>query len=122
MVDIPLLDDEYREAFFYLINEMNFVKSCSDRNQPWHPKNEEKLEWAFKVYKRWHPDPGKNPILDFPWPAPGEIPKVPDGFLKPTDGEKKKIQAFIDRHEGQEMNPLTEMIILLAKDLIQEVH
>ncbi len=107
---------------FYLLDEMNFVKSCSDRNQPWHPKNEKKLEWAFRVYKRWHPDPGKNPILDFPWPKPGKIPKVEADFLKPTEEEKKKVRDFIADHEGQEMDPMTEMIVQLAKDLIKEVH
>jgi len=122
MFEVPLLDDEYREAFLYLLYEMNFVRSCLDDKRPWYPKDEERLESALKVYKRWHPDPGKNPILDFQWPEPGEIPKIPSGCLDPTEEEKKKIRAFIERHEAPEMDPLTEMIVQLGKDLLQEVH
>ena len=74
MIDIPLLDNEYREAFLYLMDEINTVMSCSDNKNPWFPKDEEKLEEALRVYRRWRPDPDKNPILDFPWPKPGRIP------------------------------------------------
>ena len=122
MFDIPLLDDEYREAFFYLLDEMDRVRFCLDTNIPWYPQDQDKLDKALKVYRRWRPDPGKNPILDFPWPKPGEIPKVPGDYLRSTDEEKNKIRAFIDKHEGPETDPLTEMIVQLAKDLIQEVH
>jgi len=122
MVEIPLLNDEYREAFLYLLDEMNIIKLCSDDKRPWYPKDEEKLTQSLEVYKRWYLDPGKNPILNFPWPNPGEIPKVRGNYLKPTEEEKKKIRAFIEKNEGPEMDSLTEMIVQLAKDLIREVH
>ena len=122
MIDIPLLDDEYREAFLCLLEEINTVMSCSDNKQPWFPKDEERLETSIRVYSRWHPDPAKNTILNFPWPKPGEIPKVAADILKPTEEEKKKVRDFIADHEGPGMDPLTEMIIQLAKDLIKEVH
>lgn len=122
MIEIPLFDDDYREAFLYLLDEIDKVRSCSDFQKAWYPQDHDKLEDALKVYKRWHPDPDKNPILDFPWPKTGEIPKVPRDYLKPTDEEKKKIQNFIDSHETQEMDPMTEMIVQLAKELMQEVH
>jgi len=122
MIDIPLLDDEYREAFLYLMDEINTVMSCLNSKIPWYPRYEERLEEALNVYRRWHPDPDKNTILNFPWPKPGRIPKVPAEYLKPTDEEKKKVKDFIDRYEGPEMDPLTEMIVKLTKDMIQEVH
>lgn len=122
MTEIPILDDDYREAFLYLLDEMDSIKSCSDNKKPWYPRDEEKLGESLNVYRRWHPDPGKNSFLDFPWPKPGEVPKVPGDYLKPTDEEKKKIRAFIEKNEGPEMDPFTEMIVQLAKDLIQEVH
>jgi len=122
MFEIPLLDDDYREAFLSMLDEMNNVKSCSDEKRPWYPKDEEKLERALKVYKRWHPDPDKNPILDFPWPKPGEIPSVSDSYMKPSKEEKKRIKDFIEKNEGPETDPLTQEIVQLAKDLIQEIH
>lgn len=122
MFDIPLLDENYREAFLYLLDEIDKVKSCSDFKKPWYPQNQDKLEEALKVYKGWHPDPGKNPIIDFPWPQPGEVPKFPDDCFKPTAEEKKKIRNFIAENEEPEMDSMTEMIVLLAKELIQEVH
>lgn len=122
MLDIPLLDDAYREAFLYLLDEIDTIRACSGLEKAWYPNDQEKFEEALKVYKRWHPDPGKNPILDFPWPKPGEVPRVPSDYLKPTEEEKKKIQDFIDKHENQKMDPMTEMIVQLGKDLLQEVH
>ena len=83
---------------------------------------EDQLELSLRVYRRWHPDPDKNTILNFPWPKPGHIPKVPADYLNPTDEEKKKVRDFIADHEGPGMDPLTEMIVQLAKDLIKEVH
>lgn len=122
MIDIPLLDDDYREAFLYIMDEISLVKDCSEKQQPWIPRDREKLEEARRIYRNRHPEPDKNPILDFPWPKPGAIPKIPIDCLKPTEEEKKKIRDFIDRHEGQEMDPMTEMIVHLAKELTQEVH
>ena len=34
----------------------------------------------------------------------------------------KEIKDFIEKNEGEDMDPLTEMIIQSAKDLIQEIH
>ena len=96
--------------------------SCSADKLPWFPKDEERLEWSLRVYGRWHPDPDKNSILNFPWPKPGQIPKVPYDYLNPTYEEKKKVRDFIADNEGPGMDPLTEMIVQLAKDLIHEVH
>ncbi len=122
MIELPLLDEEYREAFLYLLDEINTVMSCSDDKEPWYPKDEEKLEQALRVYGRWHPDTDKNAILNFPWPKSGQIPKVSADYLKPTDEEKKKVRDFIAKNDRSDMDPLTEMIVQLAKDLIQEVH
>jgi hypothetical protein len=47
---------------------------------------------------------------------------VSDGYLKLSEEEKKKIRDFIDRHEGPDMDPFTEMIVQRAKDLIREIH
>ena len=118
MIELPFLDDEYREAFLNLLDEINSVMSCSDNEEAWFSKDEEKFEQALRVYRRWHPDPA---ILNFPWPKPGHIPKVPSDYLKPTNEEKKKSRDFM-KNEGPELDPLTEMIVQLAKDLIQEVH
>jgi hypothetical protein len=122
MIELPLLDEDYREAFLYLLDEINAVMSCSDNKQPWFPKDEERLEQALRVYGRWHPDPDENAILNFPWPKPGQIPKVPVDYLKPTDEEKKKVREFIEKNDGSDMDPFTEMIVRLAKDLLQEIH
>jgi hypothetical protein len=122
MIELPLLDEEYREAFLYLLDQINTVVSYSDNKEPWFPKDEERLEQALRIYGRWHPDPDKNAILNFPWPKPGHIPKVPADCLKPTDEEKRKVKDFIEKNEGSEMDPLTEMIVQLAKDLLQEIH
>jgi hypothetical protein len=122
MIELSLLDDEYREAFLYLVDEINTVMSCSDNKEPWFPNDVEKLEEVLRVYRRWHLDPDKNGILNFPWPKHGRIPKVSADYLKPTDEEKKKVRDFIAKNEGLEMDPLTEMIVQLGKDLIQEVH
>jgi hypothetical protein len=54
MFDIPLLDDDYREAFLYLVDGINIVMSCSDNKEAWYPKDEDKLEQALRVYRRWH--------------------------------------------------------------------
>lgn len=122
MIDIPLLDDDYREAFLYLMDEINTVMSCSDNKEPWYPRDEEQLELNLRVYRRWHPDPEKNAILNFPWPKPGRIPKVPADCLKPTDEEKRKVKDFIEKNDGPDMDPYTEAIVQLAKDLIREIH
>jgi len=71
MIDIPLLDDEYLEAFLYLMDEINEIRSCSDKQKSWFPKDEDQLESNRKIYSRWHPDEDKNTILTFPWPKPG---------------------------------------------------
>jgi hypothetical protein len=122
MFDIPIFDEEYREALIYLLDELDIVKSCSEDKSPWCPKDEDKLAQALKVYKRWHPDTNKNPILDFPWPKPGCIPKVPADCLKPSDEEKQKVRDFIEKNDGPDMDPFTEAIVQLAKDLIREIH
>jgi hypothetical protein len=122
MTEIPLLNVEYREAFLYILDEINIVISCSDVKKPWFPKDEERLEMSLRIYGRLHPDSDKNTILNFPWPKPGEIPKVPADYLKPTNEEKKKVRDFIEKNDGCEMDPMKEAIVQLAKDLIQEVH
>lgn len=122
MIELPLLDDDYREAFLYLLDEINGVISCSDNNKPWFPKDEERLELNLKIYGSWHPDEEKNAILNFPWPKPGQIPKVPDGYLNPTEEEKKKVRDFIKKNEGPEMDPLTETIVQFGKELLEEIH
>jgi len=66
------------------------------------------LNWYFIAWK----DPGRIELLDHATNGQNQkIPKIPIGCLKPTEEEKKKIQDFIDRHEAQEMDPLTEMIV-----------
>jgi hypothetical protein len=122
MIEIPLLDEDYREAFLYLMDEINNVMSCSDNKEPWYPRDEDLLELNIRVYRRWHPDPDQNTILNFPWPKPGGIPKVPDDYLKPTDEEKKKVKDFIENNDGPDIDPFTEAIVRLAKDLIKEIH
>ena len=122
MIDIPLLDDEYREAFLYLMDEITEVRECSDAQRPWFPKDESKLESSRRVYDRWHPDEDNNTILNFPWPRPGDVPKIPADILKPTDEDKEKIRRFIKENEGPDMDLLTDMIVMLAKELIQEIH
>ncbi len=80
---------------------MNFVISSSDNKRYWYLENEEELEWA-REYINVAPDPIENPIFDFFRPIAGEIPKIPIGYLDPSEEEKKKIRTFIDRHaEGQ---------------------
>lgn len=122
MVEIPLLDDEYREAFIYILDEIGAVKECSDSKIPWYPRKGTKLLDSLAVYLRWHPVEEENFILSFPWPKPGEIPDLPQNFLMPSENEKNKIKEFLKRHDGSEMDPLTEKIVLLAKEIIQEVH
>jgi phosphohistidine phosphatase len=122
MIEIPLLDDEYREAFLYLMDEINEVRSCSDAKTPWSPKDEDKLELSLRIYSRWHPDDAKNTILNFPWPKPGSVPKLPADILEPTDEEKEKVRNFIKEYDGPDSDPVTEMIVRLAKQLIQEIH
>ena len=48
MIDLPLLNDDYREAFLYLLDEIDRVRSCSDVKKPWFPKDEEKLRRGLK--------------------------------------------------------------------------
>jgi hypothetical protein len=50
MFEIPLLDDEYREAFLYLLDQIDLIKSYSDNNKPWDPKDEERLGEAFVLF------------------------------------------------------------------------
>jgi len=42
----------------------------------------------------------------------------PANYLKPTDAEKKKVRDFIVNNDDPGMDPLTEMVVQLAKDLI----
>ena len=80
---------------------------------------------SLSVWRRLNPPasgPGKNPILDFPWPKSGEKPRVAGDYLRPTDEEKKKVRDFIAKNDRSEMDPLTGTIVRLAKDLIHEVH
>ncbi len=44
MIELPLLDEDYREAFLYLMDEINTVMSCSDNKEPWYPRDEERLD------------------------------------------------------------------------------
>ena len=122
MIELPLLDDEYREAFLHLLDEIDRVRSCSDNKEPWFPKDEEKLEGALGVYGRWHPDMDKNAILNFPWPKPGSVPEIPVDILEPTDEEREKVRNFIERNDGSDMDPFTGTIVQLARDLIKEIH
>ena len=122
MVDIPLFDEDYRKVFSYLLDQMEQIISCSEKKEPWYLKDEEKLEEALRVYKRYRPDLEHNLILNFPWPKPGEIPDVPSDYLKPNEDEKLKIKAFIAENDGPGKDPMTEMIVQLAKELIQEIH
>jgi hypothetical protein len=122
MNNIPLLDDEYREAFIYILDEIGSVKECSDNKSPWYPRKGTKLLEALGVYLRWHPEEEENFILNFPWPKPGEIPELPPNYLRPTEREKDKIKEFLRRHDKSEKDPLTEQIVFLAKELIQEIH
>ena len=114
-MDIPLLDNDYREAFIYILDEISSVKACSDNKTPWYPKKGTKLLDAIGVYLRWHPDEEGNLILNFPWPKPGEIPDLPPNYLMPKDEEKNKIREFLKRHDGPDMDPFTEQIVFLAK-------
>ena len=52
MFEIPLLDDEYREPFLYLLDQIDLIKSYSDNNKPWYPKDEERLGEAFSTAYR----------------------------------------------------------------------
>jgi hypothetical protein len=122
MIEIPLLDDEYREAFLYLMDEINEIRSCSDAKTTGSPKDEERLESSLKIYSRWHPDEDENTILSFPWPKPGIVPKLPADILEPTDEDKMKVKNVIQENDGPDMDPVTEMFVRLAKQLIQEIH
>jgi hypothetical protein len=122
MIEIPLLDDEYREAFLYLMDEIMKVRLCSDAKKTRPPKDEDQLELSLSIYRGWHPDEDKNTILNFPWPEPGSVPKLPADILKPTDEEKEKVRNIIQEYDGPDMDPVTEMIVRLAKELVQEVH
>ena len=120
--DIPLFNDDYREVFSYLLDQMEQIISCSEKKEPWYPKDKEKLEEALRVYKRYRPDLDHNLILNFPWPKPGEIPAVPSDYLQPNEEEKMRIKAFIDENDGPDTDPMTKMIVQLAKELILEIH
>jgi hypothetical protein len=122
MIDIPLLDDDYREAFIYLLDEINTIMTCSDNREPWYPRDVERLEQALRVYRQWHPDPDQDAILSFPWPWIGSIPKVSADCIKPTDEERNTVRDFIAENDGPDMDPFTKAIVQLAKDLIKEIH
>jgi hypothetical protein len=122
MIDIPLLDDEYRQALLYLMEVIDEIQKCSDAQMPWYPKDEDRLETSRRVYERWHPDEDKNTIINFPWPKPGEVPNIAADLLKPTEDEISKVKRFIDQNDGPDMDPLTGMIVDLAKELIKEIH
>jgi hypothetical protein len=100
-------DITYPPAFFYKMETINVLII---KMYCWSDALSRNKERAFVT------DPGNSPILDFPWPKPGEIPKVPGDYLRPKGEEKDKVRAFIDKHEGPETDPLTEMIVQLAKD------
>jgi hypothetical protein len=103
MTDMPLLNDEYREAFLYLIDQMEAIMSCSDNKELWFPENEDRFLWAIKVYSRCHPEIAINPILDFPWPEKGTVPNIPTDYIKKlAEAEKKKLTGFIERNIRRE--------------------
>jgi hypothetical protein len=104
------------------MDEIGNMRLCSDEEKPWFPKDEDRLESSLRIYSRWHPDEDKNTILNFPWPEPGSVPKLPADILKPTDEEKEKVRKFIQEYDGPDMDPVTEMIVRLAKELIREIH
>jgi hypothetical protein len=68
MIDLPLLNDDYREAFLYLLDEIDRVRPCSDNKEPWFPKDEEKLEEALRVYGGGIQMKTRIPFLTFPGP------------------------------------------------------
>jgi hypothetical protein len=73
MYEVFLLENDYREAFLYLLYEINVAKLCLENKRPWVSQDEEQFEKSLNVLKSWYPEPWETPILDFPWPKPGEI-------------------------------------------------
>lgn len=47
MIELPLLDDEYREVFLSLLDEINNEILCSENKRPRFSKDEERLEEQF---------------------------------------------------------------------------
>jgi hypothetical protein len=44
MYEVFLLEKDYREAFLYLLYEINGAKLCLENKRPWFPQDEEKFE------------------------------------------------------------------------------
>jgi hypothetical protein len=120
--DLPLLDADYRDAFLYLNQEIARVKTCSDKKKSWQPEDPEQFEQAMRTYANWHPEPDDNFILNFPWPKPGRVPAIPTDIFRPTPGDRKKIERFIEDYEGVEVDEVTGGIIDLAKMILIEVQ
>ena len=114
----PFLTENYRTAFFYLIDEIVEVKKSSEANQQWRPRDPQKFTQALETYIRWHPKPNENFILDFPWPKPGYIPK--EKIFDSTLEEKKAIKAFIKRYEQLAKSDLnTNKMIEFAREMLR---
>jgi hypothetical protein len=79
MVEIILLEKDYREAFLYLLYEIDFAKLCFENKRPWFPQDEKRFEKSWNIFKSWHSDPWETPILDLPCLKPREIRKMPEG-------------------------------------------
>ena len=97
MFEIPLLDDEYREAFLYLFDQIGNIRECSDAKTPWFPRDEDRLELCLRVYRSWHPGEDRNTILNFPWPNPGSVPKIPANILEPPMRKKRRSEILSRR-------------------------
>ncbi len=66
-------------ALHHRVGSARYAHDCSQNigSLSHHPAGKARLEEALRVSKRGTPDPGKNPVPDFPWRKPGEIPRVP---------------------------------------------
>lgn len=122
MADVPLFDEDYRKAFLILNHELARIKGCSEKGEVWEPEIPEIFEEALATYTRWHPEPGENFILNFPWPNPGRVPMIPTGIFRPSPGDREKIERFIEKHEGVEADEVTQGIVELAKIILEEIH
>ncbi len=76
----------------------------------------------MRTYRNWHPDDAETYLLAFPWPKPGEVPRIPGRYFVPTEKEKAKIQWFIDNFSGEEDDPWVKDMVELAKAVLEEVH